>query len=266
MSTLNIDNVMKIQRENSRVIYYTVKTTEQILQWKVQAINTATLSFEGVVVISCEDISENLKDDSLNLKLASPRLLNRLENSEDEHLVIFKIENTPEFLLNTFMSSNVLSNLVEVSNAKLSKNTLKLITYSALEKLLYEVFDFRSNIEMDVEKLGDDFKYYFEELVNRNAVYFPDTLREIQAVRDKTVVQTLNSWYIFIRFYRETVEEGKEIIVPDLTKKINYKNWKGSFFDRDNPIWEEIFESSRLHYPSPKNKAKIYKYWLNLTQ
>ena len=75
-------------------------------------------------------------------------------------------------------------------------------------------------------------------MIKENATCFPNTLREVQEIKEKTVIHNLNSWYIFLCYFKDQLEDNVDkIVIPNLTRKINYKNWNGSFFNRENPIW-----------------------------
>ena len=240
---------------------------EEVLSWDVRQSKTPSYYLDGLIIIICRTINENKESEHPTLEIVDPTIMSKFRNtdSEEKQFVIFKVENLPEIFLNSFIKSSKLNNLVEMKSTSLSKNSLKFITYSSLENLLIELFE-NSHYSTTVE-LDDLFKDYFEELIRVNAPCFPNTLREVQEIKEKTVIHNLNSWYIFLCYFKDQLEDNVgDIVIPNLTKKINYKNWNGTFFDRENPIWEEIYPNSRQHYPSKKNKIITYNYWKQLTQ
>jgi hypothetical protein len=267
MISLKINGVQKIDIKEDKSIYSYVTSKEEVLSWKLRESKTPSYFLDGLIIIICKCINENKETENLSIEIVDPIIISKFRNkeSEEKQFLIFKVENLPELLLNSFIKSNKLTNLVEMKSTNLSKNSLKFITYSSLENLVIELFE--NNHYSNTIELGSLFKDYFEQLIKVNAPYFPSSLREVQEIKEKTVIHNLNSWYIFLCYFKDQLEGNVgDIVIPNLTRKINYKNWNGTFFDRENPIWEELYSNSRQHYPSKKNKIKTYNYWKQLTQ
>ena len=265
--SLKLKDVQKIVIKEDKSIYSCIATKKEVLSWDVRQSKTPSYYLDGLLIIICRTINENMESENATIEIVDPTIISIFSNSdsEEEQLVIFKVENAPEIFLNSFMKSSKLNNLVEMKSTSLSKNSLKFITYSALENLLIEVFE--NGYYSTTVDLGDLFKDYFEKLIKVNASCFPNTLREVQKIKEKTVIHNLNSWYIFLCYFKDQLEDNvSDIAIPDLTRNINYKNWNGTFFDRENPFWEELYPNSRSHYPSKKSKINAYNYWKKSTQ
>lgn len=267
MVSLKINGVEKICVNEDNSIYSYVGTKEEFLSWNIIESNSPSYFLEGLVIITCKRIFEEEGRNNLTIGIVNPMVVSKIGNKESQGnlYIIFKVENIPELLLNSFIKSNRLNFLVEMKSKNLSKNSLKFITFSSLENLIFEVFENTHFPNSDV--MGELFKDYFEQLIKKNDFYFPNSLREVQEIKEKTVIHNLNSWYIFILFFKEQMEDNLvDIEIPYLSQEIKYKDWTGTFFDRDNPLWEELYPNSRPHYPSKKYKIIIYNAWKNLTQ
>ncbi|MEC1071404.1 ParB N-terminal domain-containing protein [Priestia megaterium] len=265
MNSLKVNGVQKIERGKSKAIYSCIATNEEVLGWKCKLSNTPSYFLDGLICIICKSIKESQGSDKNTIEITDPVIISKFDdtNSDGIQIIIFKVEDLPEILLNSFINSNKLSNMLEMESKNLSINSSKLITYSALKNLIYELFE--NNHFSNTFHIEALFRNYFEELIEKNYSFFPNTLSEVQNIKEKTIIHNLNSWYIYLRFLKEQLENGTELTVPDLSIKINYKGWSGIFFDRKNPLWEEIYRRSRFHYPSQKNKIKTYEYWKELT-
>lgn len=264
---LEISGVQKIDIKENKSIYSYIATKEEILSWNIRESKNPSYYLDGLIIIICKTINENKEGEHLTIEIVDPIIISKFTNKErqEKQYLIFKVENLPEILLNSFIKSSKLNNLVEMKSTNLSKNSLKLITYSSLENLMFEIFEFSNYSNTD--ELGSLFKDYFEQLIKVNGLYFPNSLREVQEIKEKTVIHNLNSWYIFLCFFKEQLEDNVvDIQIPNLTMEIKYKNWTGTFFDRENPIWEELYPNSRKNYPSKKIKIKTYNHWKKLTK
>jgi hypothetical protein len=265
--SLIIDDVQKIIIKESKSIYSYVATKEEVLSWKANVSVTPSYFSNDILIVISKSIREKIVSNNLSIELFDPIIISKFSKiqSNEKQLVIFKEENLPELLLNSFFSSSNLNNLVEMKSTNLSKKSLKSITYSSLEKLINEIYE-SSNFENTMEVVGL-FQNYLEQLIQVNAVYFPRSLREILIIKDETIIHNINSWYIFLFFFKEQIIDNKvDIVIPNLSKRIKYKNWTGSFFHRDNPIWQELYGNTRQHYPTKKNRIEIYKYWKRLAE
>ncbi|MGF6950207.1 hypothetical protein QF028_002712 [Neobacillus sp. B4I6] len=264
---MNINDVQKIVIKENKSIYSYVATKEEVLSWNVKVSETPSYFLNDILIIISKSIKEKKKSKNLSIEIIDPIIISKFSNiqSNEKQFVIFKVENLPELLLNSLLSSRKLNNLVEMRSTNLSKKTLKSITYSSLEKLINELFE-TSNFENTTEVVVL-LQNYLEQLIEVNAVYFPNNLREVLKIKEKTIIHNINSWFIYICFLKEQIEDDVvDIVAPDLSRKIKYKNWIGSFFDRDNPIWQEIYSNTRKHYPSKKNRIEIYNLWKKLTE
>ncbi|MFB3164494.1 hypothetical protein ABLO26_24340 [Neobacillus sp. 179-J 1A1 HS] len=264
---LNINDVQKIVIKENKSIYSYVATKEEVLSWDAKVSAAPSYFLNDILIIISKNIKEKKVSNNLSIELFDPIIVSKFSNIQfnEKQLVIFKVENLPELLLNSFLSRTKLNNLVEMKNTNLSKKSLKSITYSSLEKLINELFQ-TSYFENSMEIVGL-FQNYLEQLIQVNALYFPNNLREVLNIKEKTIIHNINSWFIYLCFFKEQIENDVvEIVIPNLSREIKYKNWTGSFFQRDNPIWQEIYANSRQHYPSKKNWIEIYKYWKKLTE
>ena len=83
-----------------------------------------------------------MESEQPTIEILDPTIMSKFRNTDgkETQLVIFKVENLPEILLNSFMKSSKLNNLVEMKSTSLSKNSLKFVTYSSLENLLIDLF------------------------------------------------------------------------------------------------------------------------------
>jgi hypothetical protein len=266
MSCLKINGVQRIERNKNESIYSHIATNEEVLAWNCKLSSTPYYFLDGLVYIICKRIRENQENGCTSIEIDDPVIISKFNdiNTEGKQFIIFKVEDLPEILLNSFIVSNKLRSMLEIENKTLSKNSLKFITYTSLKSLIYEIFEnnqFTNTLQIEVL-----FRIYFEELVEKNASFFPNTLKEVQHLKEKTIVHTLNSWYIYLRFFKEQIEKSPEQPkIPNLSMIVNYKEWSGIFFDRENPLWKDIYINSRLHYPSQKNKIRTYDYWKELT-
>ncbi|MGG3471318.1 hypothetical protein ABES02_28090 [Neobacillus pocheonensis] len=267
MLNLNINDVQKIIIKENKSIYSYVATKEEILSWNANMSATPSYFLNDILIVISKSIKEKIGKDNLSIELSDPIIISKFSNiqSNEKQLVIFKEKNLPELLLNSILSSSTLNNLVEMKSTNLSKKSLKLITFSSLEKLIIEIYD-TSYFENTLEIVGL-FQNYLEQLICVNDMYFPNSLREVLNIKDETIIHNINSWYIFLCFFKEQIEDNKvDIVIPNLSKGIKYKNWTGSFFNRANPIWQELYGNTRQHYPSKKNRIEIYKHWKRLTE
>jgi hypothetical protein len=267
MVSIKIIDVQKIDIKEDNSIYSYVGSNKELLSWNIKESKTPSYFLEGLIIITCKSIIEVKDRKNLTIEIVDPLIISKIryEGNQGRIYIIFKVENIPEHLLNSFIKSNRLNFLVEMKSKNLSKNSLKFITFSSLENLIFEVFE--NSHFSNSDGMSEIFKDYFEQLIKVNEVYFPSSLRDVQEIKEKTVIHNLNSWYIFLFFFKEQMEDNLvEIKIPNLSKEIKYKNWIGAFFDRENPLWEELYPNSRQHYPSKKYKVRIYNTWKNLTQ
>jgi hypothetical protein len=267
LSNLIIHNVQKVAVKENENLYSCAATNNEIQNWKIKEAKTPFYFFNGILFVLCKNLIEKTDGNKLAIEVVDPIILSKFGNMDREgiYLVIFKVENLPELLLNSFLKSKELNNLVEMKSSHLSKNSLKFIAFASLNNLLKEVFEDCHYLQTDA--IGVLFKNYFEELIKKNSNYFPNTLHGVQEVKEKTIIHNINSWYVLINFFKEQLNyQVTEVQVPNLLKKIEYRNWTGSFFERENPFWEELYANSRHHYPSRKNKVKTYNFWKELTE
>jgi len=264
--SFTIFNVKKLYRENDKFIYYCVVSYKKILEWDLNCLNARKYNGE-IVQISCKSIIEHKADGGINVELEEPRLLGYFYkgNPRDEYLILIKKFDVVDIIVKELLMDENFQHLVEIKRSNISKKSLKIITLQSLEKVLERVFSDTSYEELD--ELVTHLKKYMGRLINENLSYFPHNIRDFLNVKQKTIIHTSNIWYLFFRNFYEQWEQGRDIIPPILDQKILFQGWTGTFFERDNPLWNEIYgDSKRLHYPSKKAQVEIYNKWKEITK
>lgn len=268
MQKFKLDNVRKLSRRNKNDLFLYMATGREINEWNIKKSNTLKYNFDGVLYITCSELIElNLKSDCISIEITDPLIISKINEEvlEDEYLVIINRQNLSTAILSIFLTDPKLGSLIESKDKRVSKNSLKVITLTSLNKLINNIF-IKSN-DMDPEILIVFFKEYITCFLDKNSYYFPSNVKEMVRIKERYVIHNINSWFIILRYFVDQLENGSlEIKVPLFSKDITYKNWSGNFFDRSNPLWEEIYiNTKRPFYPSQQNQKKIYKFWKQLT-
>jgi len=269
MQTLILNHVKKLYRRDNNHLYIYITLGEEVEKWNLKVGKNQIYNLDGVINISCKKLREfKQKDINLSIELVDPLILSNIkeELTNQEYLIIIKVQNDPDIILDMFRNILQLNRLIEMKESSVSKNSLKVISVTSLAKLINLIFNkYTSN---DSEIMITFLKEYIYNYLNENRIYYPNNVKEMSQIKERYVIHHVNTWYILLNYFREQWESKSPVIsIPLFNKEIIYKNWVGNFFDKLNPLWDEIYNNSgRKFYPSEQKYEKIYIYWKQLTK
>lgn len=269
MQTLKLDNVKKLSRPKKRDFFLYIATGKEIQGWHLKSSISFIYKLDGILYITCSEITEkNMNNDCLAIEITDPIIHSGLDEGslEDEHIIIISLNNIPNSILDLFLLDPKISSIIEIKGRSVSKKSLKVITYKSLIKLISYIFSksYYREFEIMLELLKEYIMEYFE----LNSEYYPNSINEMVKIKDEFVIHSVFSWFIILNYFEEQWESySLPINIPLFSKIIKYKNWSGTFFERSNPLWDEINNNNkRPFYPSKQTEIIIYNKWKELTK
>lgn len=256
---IRIGNLQELYRE-SRKVYLSINTLECIRNWDLEANEQHGFNTE-CILISFSEIVHLLNGEVV---VQDPKLISMipLGKNEEQFVVIFvkQEDYLPYYLEQKLYSYYPFSRLVE-KQGKLSKNSTKLITRGTLQEILFQTF----SVEIPHNEwcqFSDALIKYIGELIDHHPYlgYLP--VAERNKFRETYVSDLSFSWEMYFKYFSDTwTRENKIIRIPNLSKEFRKNNWKGNFFDRENPTWEEVIGKKDKMKLNQYHRELIYSIW-----
>ncbi|RFU70003.1 hypothetical protein [Bacillus sp. V59.32b] len=270
MGNLKINNVKKLNRRDKNHLYLYIASSNEIKEWKLKNGDPFLGGVDGVLYLTCLDIMECfcVNSNQLSIEITAPLLRSDIGiNINNDFLVVIQKQNLQDTVKSMFQNDSLLNTWIEIKGSRVSKNSLKVITINSLKNIMSTLFS--NNSISETEEFTTFLRIYLQEFIKENSIYFPYSVKQMVEIKESTVVHSVNTWYILIKYFKEQWENSYEqgIKAPIFLKEITYKNWQGNFFDRSSPFWLEFNkDSKRPFYPSKSNQEIIYKAWKDLTE
>ncbi|MGG4144293.1 hypothetical protein ABEW34_14305 [Paenibacillus algorifonticola] len=230
------ENVSNLTRKNDDV-YFTVLPLGVIKDWGFPVIQSDVIG-EEVILVNYDTVLSLINNE---LQVTNPRFTYKLPSGSmsDEYvvLIVSETQHFPSYCMHQLMSYKRFERLIE-KGEKISSNSTKLMTFRSL----YDIFkDFqRYRVERSLcPRLAKDLIKYVDSIMSDypELGYLPVAQRK--QFRKKSIADSAIAWYCYIRYFMEQWTEDSQLTNlprPLLSEEFNYENWKGQFFDRDNPV------------------------------
>jgi hypothetical protein len=259
---MEFKNTIKLNK-NKRQAYMGVIRNEEFQQWNLK--ESYDLSVSEFIQVYSDDISivkeiNNTYDVTVNNGMLVSTVSS--SNSKEEFPFIITNKMAENIILETMLEVKSFNKMIDVKNKKISSNSSKVMTLSSLERIIHNIFN-----EVSFEEaitLAPKLKNYVENVISINNSLKMSNVEELKNLKKRSIINSTFSWYIILSYF---IEENREkniekINIPQLNKNVVKGSWTGNFFDKDNPMWKEIFASKRMFYPSKENLATAYSLWL----
>lgn len=258
MKVLHLDRLRKLKRRGNDLFLGTA-TLQQIEKWSVKKATYQSNS--EFVYLYSEEITVLKEENSLYyisikdgyLTTALPKV-----ELEDECPILITNNSPQKLIIDTLLDIEVFKNFIEIKSTKISKNSTKIMTLSTLENIVSIVFA-KCTLDKTAGFLNN-FNIYINNIINHINEFKIYSVKEVQELKNRTIINSSFSWYIILMSFLENNVE-LNIDLPLFNENICYKGWKGNFFNKDNPLWGEVFKQKRNFYPSKENLDKVYQEW-----
>jgi hypothetical protein len=262
MNNFEIKQTKKLARKNTE-LYLGTASLGEIKNWDLK--NTSYQLKNEIIQIHSSKINVIQEQKSLySLNIDDGYLMTVLPDTylEDEYPVLISNVSQITFVINSLLEIEIFKDFIELKSDKISNNSTKIMTLRTLEKIITILFE-RYTLE-EVGLIIKNFIEYVEEVINRNDYYKNNSVKSIQNLKSKSIINSSISWYIIFKFFLENYKMNvyKYQNFPNLELNITLYNWNGNFFDKENPLWDKVFLSKRKFYPTRENLEKAYEIWL----
>ncbi|MGD6893742.1 DNA sulfur modification protein DndB [Bacillus infantis] len=261
MKVLQIDRLRKLKRRGNDLFLGTA-TLSQIRQWNVK--NASSQLNSEFVYLYSEEITVIKEENSLyEISIKDGYLITELPkvDLEDECPILITNNSPQKLIIDTLLDIEVFKTFIEIKSPKISKNSTKVMTLSTLENIVSLVFN-KCTLDKTAEFLIK-LKIYINNVISQTNQLKIYSVKEIQELKNITLINSSFSWYIVLRDFLENNNKKIELDadLPLFNGIISYKGWEGNFFNKDNPLWGEVFEQKRSFYPSKENLERVYREW-----
>lgn len=260
MNRINIQ-AKKLKRKHTE-LYLGTATLSKIHSWNLKSFSHQTIS-EFIYIHSDDIIVTNVGDNNYNISICNCYLLTVLPTAElsDEFPVLISSKSAVSIILNALLEIDLFKRLVEIKASKISHNSTKIMTVGTLEKIISLTFE--KNTLEETSMMLKKLIHYIEEVLNSYQFFKVYSVKFIQELKQRSLVNSSFSWFIILMFFKEnckkSVYTNQEI--PRLDVDITIDNWCGKFFDKSNPLWGEVFINKRKFYPTSESLVRTYELW-----
>lgn len=260
MNRINIQ-AKKLKRKHTE-LYLGTATLSEIHSWNLKSFSHQTIS-EFIYIHSDDLIVTNVGENNYNISINNSYLLTVLPTAEltDEFPVLISKKSTVSTILNALLEIDLFKRLIEIKNSKISHNSTKIMTISTLEKIISLTFE-KSTLE-ESSLMLKNLIHYIEEVINSYKFFKVYNVKFIQELKQSSLVNSSFSWFIILMFFKENYKKSVYIYqeIPRLDVEITIDNWCGNFFDKSNPLWNEVFKNKRKFYPTSESLVHAYQLW-----
>jgi len=131
---------------------------------------------------------------------------------------------------------------VEVVSTSIKANSENIITFGVFSKNIKDNYNPKSKIE--VEELSNYLSLFIDSLISTFPKYMASKdLTERAELRTHNLAMEALSWGGYLKLSTRLQGKSREEILSILNKfnsKVDYKGWRGSFLDKENPIFRKI--------------------------
>ncbi|WP_312474727.1 hypothetical protein [Neobacillus sp.] len=261
MNSIKIGHAKKLSRKKTE-LYLSTATLREMKSWNLKI--SAHQSINELIQIHTDDITVIKEENNIyNISIKDGYLMTVLPKSEldDEFPVLISNSSPVIIVINTLLEVDLFKNFIEIKSAKISNNSTKIMNLKTLETIVSLVFGYYTLEE--TENIIEDFMEYIEKVLNSYEFYKVYSVKEIQELKRASICNSSISWYLIFKFFVENHQKNvyKYQDIPKLELDVCVNNWRGDFFDKKNPIWDEVFKTSRRFYPTKENLEKVYEKW-----
>jgi hypothetical protein len=258
-----LKNTIKLNKE-SRDTYLGVITYEEFQKWNIDV--SPELSVSEFIQVFSNDVSiiRETKN-SYDVTVKNGLLVNTVSDSRtiEEFPVLITNKIAVNIILEALLNVKSFNRIIEVKNSKISINSSKVMTLTSLERIVHNVFKHISFEEAII--LTPKLKIYIKEVISSNDNLRVSSVEELKNIKKRSVINSTFSWYIIFSYF---IDKNRGIIdvdnlqIPKIDKNVTTSNWSGTFFDKDNPMWKELFNTKRMFYPTKESLKGAYDIWL----
>ncbi|WP_144553434.1 DNA sulfur modification protein DndB [Bacillus sp. X1(2014)] len=250
----------KLNRKDTE-IYIGTATIGEIHSWNLKNFSNQTLN-EFIYILS-NDMEVTTADENFIVTINDGYLLSILPKAqlEDEFPVLISKKSPITIILNALLEIDLFKSFIEIKTNKISNNSTKIMTLSTLENIISLVFD---KITLDeTATMLQCFTCYIEDVLNSNESFKVQSVKSIQENKKYTIINSSISWYIILKYFEETYKTNLYTYpsIPRLDFFLSIDDWSGNFFNKDNPIWNEVFITNRKFYPTRNNLVRAFEKW-----
>ncbi|ANA81027.1 hypothetical protein PVOR_07270 [Paenibacillus vortex V453] len=252
------ENVSNLTRKNNDV-YFAVMPLGAIKDWGFPIIQSDVIG-EDVILVNYDAVVSLINN---KLQVTNPRFTYKLPSGSisDEYvvLIVSEAQYFPSYCMHQLMSFERFERLIE-KGEKISSNSTKLMTTRSLHDIFKDFQRYRVERSL-CPRLAKDLIKYVDSIMNDYPVlgYLPVAQRK--QFRKKSIADSAIAWYCYIRYFMEQWTEDSQLTnlpLPLLSKEFHYENWKGQFFDRDNPV---LFVNKGSYKFNDAQRDLIYEIW-----
>lgn len=257
---LNIEDVTTLYRVNDNV-YCKICSLKTIRHWGLEVSERELIQDQSVLVgyNTIKIMPKNL------IQIDQPLLLSLLPlgKDEEEYPVIFVNlkHHLPTLIEGALLKNTDFSKLIERTQ-KISKNSTKVLTLAGLREILVNVFDKGYIDYHSWDRLIRDFEKYIKTLMLRYPYLSYLPIKDRKNYKAKFVGDLNFAWEMYFKyFYNSWRSDPNSLRIPPLEGKYQYGDFKGDYFDRENPMWAEILGLNTKFIFNKVQKDLIYMKW-----
>jgi len=163
----------------------------------------------------------------------------KISKSRGEFL---NVEDNTNRLCREIIKKSDLHNRVEVVSTSISAKSPSIITFGVLSKIIKE--NYTPSTKVEIEELSNYLTLFIDSLIQTFPKYMSSKdLEERKSLREKNLAMEALSWGAYMKLSKRLQGKTKEELLTILDKfnmEVEYKGWKGSFLDKENPIFRKI--------------------------
>lgn len=260
MDYLKITHAKKLKRKNAD--YYLATITPNELRELMVKEAPQRYSNEFIHIYTNNyDVNIN-QENTYDLTLKNFYVITELPCTEcdDEFPLLVTNESPSSLIINSLLEIEIFNSFIELKN-KISNNSTKVMTFNTLQKIVGFLFDKYSLDEIVV--LMSRLNQYVENTINQYEFFKKYSVKELQNLKQRSIINSSTSWYIILKFF---LEKNKNDVyyyqeIPKLNLDVSINDWNGNFFDKNNPVWDEVYNSKKKFYPTRESLEKVYEIW-----
>lgn len=251
----------KLKRKNTD-LYLGTATLNEIYSWNLKNFSHQTMS--ELIYIHSDDLTvRNAGDNINNISVNNGYLMTVLPKADinDEFPVLISKKSPVSIILNALLEIDLFKSLIEFKTSKLSHNSTKIMTKGTLEKIIAHSFN-KYSLE-ETALMLKNFIHYIEEVLNSYEYFKVYSVKSIQELKQRSLINSSFSWFIILMFFKDNYNNSVYTYqeIPKLDIEVAIDNWSGNFFDKSNPLWNEVFKTKRKFYPTNENLVRAYEVW-----
>jgi hypothetical protein len=251
----------KLKRKNSE-IYLGTATLSDINNWQLKSFSHQTMN--EFIYIHCNDMTVIKEENEVfTLEIKDGYLLTVLPAAvlDEEFPILISQKSPVTIIMNALLEIDLFKKFIDIKTKKISNNSTKIMTLTTLEKIVSLTFEKYTLDETAI--MINKFIHYIEEVFNSYDCFKVMSVKSIQQIKSVSIINSPISWFIILKYFADNHKKNLCTYseIPNLDFVIVLNDWQGNFFDKDNPLWDELFTTNRKFYPSKENLLKVYEKW-----